>query len=108
MMIPHISNAFLITIRGIGISSLVFPLSLNPNPYNMPLPLGKSVDISVIVNADHAGKKVTRRSYTGIIVYCNLSPISWYSKRQNIVETSTFGSEFVALRIATEMIEGLL
>ena len=45
---------------------------------------------------------------TGIIVYCNLSPVLWYSKRQNTVETSTFGSEFVALRIATEMVEGLL
>jgi len=77
-------------------------------PYNMPLPLGKSVDISVFVDADHAGNKVTRRSHTGIIVYCNLSPILWYSKRQNTVETSTFGSEFVALRIATEIIEGLL
>ena len=31
----------------------------------------------------------------------------WYSKRQNTVETSTFGSEFIALKIPTEMIEGL-
>ena len=65
-------------------------------------------DISVFVDADHAGNKVTRRSHTGIIIYCNLSPVLWYSKRQNTVETSTFGSEFVALRIATEMVEGLL
>ena len=31
----------------------------------------------------------------------------WYSKRQNTVETSTFGSEMVALRQAVEMVEGL-
>lgn len=31
----------------------------------------------------------------------------WYSKRQNTVETSTFGSEFVAMKIATEMIQGM-
>jgi hypothetical protein len=31
----------------------------------------------------------------------------WFSKRQNSVETSSFGSEFVALKIATEMIQGL-
>ncbi|MGH7974092.1 MAG: Ty1/Copia family ribonuclease HI [bacterium] len=37
----------------------------------------------------------------------NSAPIKWYSKRQNIVESSTFGSEFVALKIAVEMIEGL-
>ena len=60
------------------------------------------------VDADHAANKVTRRSHTGIIIYCNLSPVLWYSKRQNTVETSTFSSEFVALRIATEMVEGLL
>ena len=31
----------------------------------------------------------------------------WYSKRQNTVESSTFGSEFVAMRIAKEMIVAL-
>ena len=29
----------------------------------------------------------------------------WYSKRQNTVETSTFGNEFVAMKTAIEMIE---
>lgn len=31
----------------------------------------------------------------------------WYSEAQSTVETSTFGSEFVAMRIATELIESL-
>jgi RPA family protein len=31
----------------------------------------------------------------------------WYSKQQNTVETSTFSSEYIAARIAVEMIEGL-
>jgi len=31
----------------------------------------------------------------------------WYSKKQNTVESSSFGSEFVALRIAKEMIVAL-
>ena len=31
----------------------------------------------------------------------------WYSKRQNTVESSTFGSEAIALKMAVEMIEGL-
>ena len=34
-------------------------------------------------------------------------PILWYSKQQNTLESSTFGSEFVALRIAVEMNEAL-
>ena len=34
-----------------------------------------------------------------------MSPILWYHKRQNTVENFTFGSEFVVMRIATELIE---
>jgi len=37
----------------------------------------------------------------------NKAPILWYSKRQNTVESSTFGSEFVAMRIATDLIVSL-
>ncbi|GFH48973.1 Blackbeard [Chaetoceros tenuissimus] len=58
----------------------------------------------VFVDSDHAGDKVTRRSQTGILLYLNSAPIIWYSKRQATVESSTFGSEFVALRIASELI----
>jgi len=36
-----------------------------------------------------------------------MAPIEWYSKRQNTVEASTFGSEYNALRIATEKIKSL-
>ena len=50
-------------------------------PHNAPEPLGEEVDINVFVDADHAGNRVTRRSHTGIIIYCNMSPISWYFKR---------------------------
>jgi len=35
------------------------------------------------------------------------SPTVWYSRRRSTVETSTFGSDFVAMRQATELIEGL-
>ena len=50
---------------------------------------------------------LTRQSHKGIIIFVNNSPIIWHSKRQNTVESSSFGSKFIALRIATEMIEGL-
>lgn len=76
-------------------------------PPCMPKPLGKEVNINLFVDADHAGNRVTRRSHTGILLYVNMAPIMWYSKRQNTVETSTFGSEFIALRIATEMNESM-
>ena len=76
-------------------------------PPNMPEPRGKQLIIHCFVDSDHAGNKVTRRSHTGILIFLNCAPIIWYSKRQNTVESSTFGSEFVALRIAVEQIKAL-
>ena len=61
----------------------------------------------MFVKADHAGDKLTHHSHTGILLYVNRAPIIWYSKKQNTVESSTFGSEMVALRIGMEMIKGL-
>jgi hypothetical protein len=37
----------------------------------------------------------------------NNAPIIWFSKRQNTVESSTFGSEFIALKIAIDQIEAI-
>ena len=76
-------------------------------PTNSPTPLGNPVQINCFVDSDHAGDRVTRRSHTGIIIYLNKSPISWFSKKQATVESSTFGSEFVALRLAVEQIISL-
>jgi hypothetical protein len=46
-------------------------------------------------------------THNGVILYINRAPIIWYCKRQNTVESSTFGSEFIAMEIAVELIEGL-
>ncbi len=58
------------------------------------------------VDADHATDSVTRRSRTGFLVYLNNAPIYWLSKKQNSVETSSFGSEFCAMKQCTEYIRG--
>jgi len=76
-------------------------------PPGMPEPLGRPMVMNVFVDADHAGNVVTRRSHTGIIIYLQNAPIMWFSKKQNTTESSTFGSEFVAMRIAKEMIIAL-
>ena len=73
----------------------------------MPEPLGKPVQVNAFSDADHAGDRVTRRSQTGIIIFLGMAPIMWCSKRQNSVEVSSFGSEFVAMRIGTEMLKTL-
>ena len=87
--------------------SELYPDAAEAIPRDMPAPRGRSVVMSCFVDADHAGCRVTRRSHTGVIIFINRAPILWFSKRQNTVESSTFGSEFVAMRIAIEMIEGL-
>ena len=74
----------------------------------MPEPLDEGVNVSCFVDADHAGNKITRQSHTGVILFFNRAPIVWYSKQQNTVESTTFGSEFVAMRQAMDMIEGLI
>ena len=75
-----------------------------PIPYDMPEPRGKPVSTHCFVDANHAGDKTTRRAMTGILIFCNRSPIIWHAKRQNGVETSTFGSEFTAMKNAVELI----
>ena len=59
------------------------------------------------VDAKHAGDKTTRRYMTGILIFCNRSPIIWHSKRKNGVETSMFESEFTAMKNSVELIAAL-
>jgi hypothetical protein len=76
-------------------------------PPNMPTPRGNPVTITMFCDAAFAGDIVTRRSHTGILFFINNAPIHWYSKKQATIEASTFGSEFVALRVGVEMNEGI-
>ena len=76
-------------------------------PTNMPEPRGTGFTIRAKVDADHAGDTVTRRSRTGFLVYLNCAPIYWMSKKQTSVESSSFGSEFIAMKQCCEYIRGL-
>ena len=76
-------------------------------PNNMPRQRGQSVKITAFVDASHAANKVTRRSHTGYIIFINRAPIIWFSKKQNTVESSTFSSEFIAMKTCMEHIVAL-
>ena len=76
-------------------------------PHRMPVPRGRAVTTMAFVDASHAANKVTRRSHTGFIIFVNRAPITWFSKRQSTVESSTFSSEFIAMRACVEAIEHL-
>jgi hypothetical protein len=78
-----------------------------PVPPNMPAPRGRYMSTHCFVDSDHAGDKTSRRSQTGILLFCNSAPVISYSKRQNSVEGSTYGSELVALQQAIDLIKSL-
>ena len=76
-------------------------------PENAPKPRGFGMVMSAFCDSDHAGCKVTRRSRTGFLVYLQSGLVYWHSKKQAGVETSSFGSEFIAMKQCTEYVRGL-
>jgi len=75
-----------------------------PGDDERPRPTGPRPRITVYKDSDHAHDLVTRRSVTGVLLFINNTPVKWISKRQKTVETSTYGSELVAAKVATELI----
>jgi len=71
---------------------------------DVPRPMTCKVQITAYVDASHATDMQTRRSVTGYMLFVGKTPVKWYSKRQNTVESSTYGSELVAMRIAVEAV----
>jgi hypothetical protein len=76
-------------------------------PSDAPVPCGKEVDLRLFVDSYHAGEQFTRRSRTGFVIYMNMAPIVWFSKRHPNVESSVFGAEFVAMKNGIETCHGL-
>lgn len=85
-----------------------YPDACDEIPLDAPEALGGQIRIICFVDADHAGDKLTRRSYTGIIIKLNGAVVFTFSKRQTTVEAATFGSELIASRIAKEKVQALL
>jgi hypothetical protein len=68
-------------------------------PIDMPKPRGNPMLTLCFVDASHGSNRATRRSQTGILIFCNKAPIIWHSKRKNTVEASSFGREFQAMKM---------
>ena len=58
--------------------------------------------ISIFCDANHGHDKISGRSITGIIIFVRSTLILWESKRQNYVQTCTYGAKFTALKRAVE------
>lgn len=87
--------------------SQFYPDAKDDIPPDMPEPRGKAVQITMFVDASHAANVVTRQSRTGVLIFVNRSPVLWFSKKQSTIETSSFGSEFQALKVGMELLLGL-
>jgi len=71
-------------------------------PHDAPKPKGKRVVLSTYKDANLNHDLVTGRAMTGILEVINQTPVVWYAKKQETVETATYGSEFVAARKAVQ------
>ena len=81
------------------------PLDLDNDMY--PVPLGNLMRITSFVDACLGYCKVTGKSITGIIHLIKQTPIKYFCKLQNTVETTTYGSKFVAAKQCAEQVREL-
>ena len=72
------------------------------------LPHGKGVELRKLVNSDHAGEKLTRRLWTGMLIFLNMAMIDWISKKQPTVKTSVFSAKFVSMKCRIKKARALL
>ena len=79
-----------------------YPESTEEIDSNLPEALIDEISITTFVDSDHAHDKITRRSVTGLIILLGRTQVFFSSKRQGAIETSTYGAEFCAMRIAVE------
>lgn len=74
---------------------------------NWPTPKGKMVRLTTFKDANLYHCRVTGKAQSGIIHFIQQTPVEWYSKLQDTIETATFGSEGVCGRIATDQVIGM-
>lgn len=72
-----------------------------------PKPIMAKLSTAVYFDSNWAHDKKTRRSVTGIIAFIGNTPVSWSSKRQGAIATSTYSAEMVAGRVGAEEVISL-
>ena len=99
----------LINLVSLGIKlGVIRPKSSETIPTNSSGTRDNPATSSYFPDADHAGCKVARRSHTGFSLFKNRSPIVCYSKHQNTVDNSTFGSKCLGMRQSVDLIGALM
>jgi hypothetical protein len=73
-------------------------------PQDTPDPLGKYVTLKPYIDGNLIDEIITGQLVTGILHMINKTPLDWVSKKQATIETTTYGSNFVAAQICVEQI----
>ena len=84
-----------------------YPKAIDGIDNYLPPPLVDKLAITVFVDSDHAHDKLTRQSITGLIMIVGRTAVFYYSKLQGAVQTSTYSTEFIAMRHAVEEVVAL-
>ena len=79
-----------------------YPDAMEEIDPNFPTPRGKGMDTAVYFDSNWAHDEVTRRSITGVIGFIGNTPVTWLSKRQGAIATSTYSAELCAAKVSTE------
>ena len=67
-------------------------------PNNSLTPLVKYFGLTHYVDYNLFHEQLTGCLITGVLHLAKTNPVGWYSKKHNIVETATYGSDFVSSR----------
>ena len=77
-------------------------------PWKSPNPTGKLVKLICYVEAYHAVNLANQTFHNGTLIYLHNDPIVWFYNNQDTVESSTFVSEVIVMRLTVEMIGCLI
>eukprot|EP00957_Ditylum_brightwellii_P057679 4373503-Ditylum_brightwellii.AAC.1 len=69
---------------------------------NIPDAIFDELAITAYIDSNHAYDKLTRRSIPRLAIFIGRTPVMYQSKRQGAIETSIYGAEFMAIKVAGE------
>ena len=73
----------------------------------MPQPQGLGFVLQAKFKAYHVANTVNRRLRTSFLIHLNCATVYWLSNNQTSVESSSFGSELVAMKQCCEYLRGI-
>ena len=77
-------------------------------PHGMPTPKRKPVNTSGFFDTSHACCHQTQHSMIFVLLFLSKTPVLWFAKRQNTVESSTFGSQCDTEKITVNLFIAIL